>query len=147
MGERISKIYSYSITVDHKPGEVGRLLKVCSEHNVNLINLTAYPLENNVARIDLFPEYGENLKNAAEIAGVTLNGPLKAFMIKGTDRPGVIIDYHLKLAEAGVNVASANGTSFGDKGFGYIIQVDPDEYDKAADALGLVDKHNAIWVN
>ena len=147
MSEKISKVYFYSITVEHQPGEVGRLLKICSEQDVNLLNLMAYPVENNRAKIDLFPEYGEKLRNAAEAADVTLDGPFRAFIIKGTDRPGVMIEYHLKLAMAGINVSSANGTSCGDKGFGYIIQVDNDDYDKAAEALGMTGSFSKVMID
>ena len=147
MGEKISKIYFYSAIVDHKPGEVGNLLRICREHNVNLLNRMAYPIEKNKARIDLFPEYGEKLKHVAEDAGVTLAGPQKAFIVRGTDRPGVMIEYHLKLTDAGINVSSVNGTSCGDRGFGYIIQVNSEDFDTAANALGLANNHSSMLID
>jgi hypothetical protein len=58
-----------------------------------------------------------------------------------------MIEYHLKLAKAGINVSSANGTSCGDKGFGYIIQVDSEDYDKAAATLGMAKNFSKIMID
>ena len=64
-------------------------------------------------------------------------GPKKAFLIQGNDRTGVLVDYHLRLAYAGVNVYAANGTSGGRGRFGFILWVRPEDFEKAAKALGL----------
>ena len=137
MAEQVKKIYYFYAIVDDKPGEGRRLLEFCSAYGVNLLNLTAFPIGDGKAQIDFFPENGEKLKHAAEQANIPLVGPKKAFIIQGSEKVGALIEYHLKLANEGINVSAANGTSDGQGGFGYIIWVDPDDYDKAAKVLGV----------
>jgi len=137
MAETIKKAEYYYAIVEDKPGEARKLLEFCSARGVSLTNLTAFPAGEGKAQIDFFPEDVEMLKMAAEEAGIPLIGPKKAFMIQGDDRIGVLIEYHLRLAGAGINVYAANGTNDGRGGFGYVIWVRPEDYDKAAEALGL----------
>lgn len=137
MAESVKKIEYFYVTVENVPGEARKLLEFCSAHGVNLVNFTAFPLEEGRAQLDFFPEDLEKLKLAADDAGFQLHGPRKAFLIQGDDRAGVLVEYHLRLADAGVNVYSANGTIDGRGGFGYILWVKPEDYDRAAQALGL----------
>ncbi len=128
--------YFYAI-VEDKPGEARKLLEFCSAHEVNLVNFTAFPTGNGKAQLDFFPENVGKLQQAAEEAGIPLLGPKLAFVIQGQDRLGVLIEYHLRLADAGVNVYAANGTTDGRGGFGYVLWVRPEDYEKAAKALGV----------
>ena len=66
-----------------------------------------------------------------------LIGPKQAFLIQGEERVGVLVEYHLRLADSGINVYAANGTSSGHGRFGYIVWVRPEDYEKAAKALGI----------
>jgi hypothetical protein len=137
MAETIKKVEYYYAIVENRPGEARKLLEFCSAHAVNLTNLTAFPIANGKAQIDFFPEDVEALKMAVEEAGIPLIGPKKAFLIQGDDRIGVLVEYHLRLVNAGINVYAANGTNDGRGGFGYVLWVKPKDYDKAAKALGV----------
>ena len=64
-------------------------------------------------------------------------GPKKAFLIQGDDRTGVLVEYHLRLADSGVNVYASNGVVDGAGRFGYVLWVRPEDYEKAATALGV----------
>lgn len=137
MAEKIKRVNYYYATVKDKPGEGRRLLEFCSAHGVNLVNFTAFPLGRGQAQLDFFPQDSQKLKLAAKEAGITLVGPKKAFLIQGDDRLGVLIEYHLRLADAGINVYASNGTSDGRGNFGYVLWVKPKDYEKAARALGV----------
>jgi hypothetical protein len=128
--------YYYAI-VENRPGEAHKLLEFCSAYGVNLVNFTAFPMSDRLAQLDFFPEDAGKLKQAAEDAGVELVGPKKAFIIQGEERIGVLVEYHLRLADAGINVYAANGTSDSRGGFGYVFWVKPEDYDKAARALRI----------
>jgi len=137
MAEVIKRVeYFYAIVMDG-PGEARRLLEFCSAHGVNLINFTAFPIGEGEVQMDFFPEDAQKLIMASEESGIPLTGPKKAFLIRGEDRLGVLIEYHLRLADAGINVYAANGTADGRGGFGYIIWVEEDDYERAAKALGV----------
>lgn len=137
MPERIRRVDYFYATVEDKPGEGRKLLEFCSAHSVNLANFTAFPVKKGQAQLDFIPLDADKLKLAAEEAGIPLVGPKKAFLIQGEDRLGILVEYHLRLADAGVNVYASNGTTDGRGGFGYIIWVKPKDYEKAAQALGV----------
>jgi len=137
MPEVVKRIEYFYAEVEDAPGQARRLLEFCSAHGVNLVNFTAFPISGGRSQLDFFPENVEKLKLAAEEAGIALIGPKNAFWIYGADRIGVLTEYHLRLADAGVNVYASNGTSDGHGGFGYILWVKSDDYEKAAHALGI----------
>jgi len=130
--------YYYALVVD-RPGEARKLLEFLSEKMVNLMALTAFPVEGGMSQIDLFPTDPQALKEAAEDASVDLVGPKKAFLIQGTDRIGALYDFHLKLFNAGINIYACNGVVDGTGRFGYVIWVDPERFDEASEALRASD--------
>ena len=137
MAEAVQRVeYFYAVVLD-EPGEARRLLEFCSAHGVNLINFTAFPLGENEVQMCFFPEDAQKLKMASEESGIPLVGPKKAFLIRGEDRLGVLVEHHLKLANAGINIYAANGTTDGRGGFGYILWVKSHDYELAAKALGV----------
>jgi hypothetical protein len=126
--------YYYALVAD-RPGEARKLLEFLSEKTVNLLALTAFPVGEGKSQIDLFPSDSELLKKAAEDANIPLVGPKKAFLIQGSDRIGALYDFHLKLSNAGINIYACNGVVDGTGRFGYVIWVDPEDYDEASKAL------------
>jgi len=137
MAETIQRAEYYYAVVEDKPGEGRKLLEFLSAHSVNLVAFTAFPLDGDKAQLDFLLEDASLLKKAADEAGILLIGPKNAFLIQGDDRTGVLVEHHLRLSDAGINVYSANGIVDGNGGFGYILWVKPEEYEKAATALGL----------
>jgi len=130
--------YYYAILAD-KPGEARKLLEFLSEKTVNLLALTAFPIGEGNSQIDLFPSDPDSLKKAAEDANIPLVGPKKAFLIQGTDTIGALYDFHLKLSNAGINIYACNGVVDGTGRFGYVIWVDPAEFEAASVALKSTD--------
>jgi hypothetical protein len=126
--------YYYSLVAD-KPGEGRKLLEFLSEKEVNLLALTAFPLGGGQSQLDFFPSDPELLKKAAEDAKISIVGPKKAFLIQGEDRVGALYDFHLKLSNAGINIYASNGVVDGTGRFGYVIWVNPDDYENASKAL------------
>ncbi len=137
MGETVRKVQYYYAIVTDKPGVGRRLLEHLSEKSVNLIAFTAFPVGYGKAQFDFFPEDADKLKLAANDAGIDLIGPKKAFLIQGENRIGALIEHHLNLSNAGINAYAANGVASGDGRFGYILWVNPEDYDRAAETLGL----------
>ena len=138
MPDTITRTQYFYAIVEDKPGEGRKLLEFCSAHGVNLVNFTAYPFGERLAKLVFVPEKPSQLKKAAEEADVELIGPRPAFLIQGTERIGVLVEYHLRLADAGINVHAANGSSDGGGHFGYILWVKSEDYEKAAEVLGLL---------
>ena len=127
--------YLYA-TVGDRPGEARRLLEHLSETGVNLLAFTAFPVGSGQAQLDFVPQSVEELQKAAADANIPLVGPKRAFMIQGDDRIGALHQYHLKLANAGINVVASNGVCGGTGTFGYILWVSSADYERAAEVLG-----------
>jgi hypothetical protein len=85
----------------------------------------------------LFPEDINDLQQAAENAGLTLDGPYPALLVQGDDELGALTDLHKKLYEANVNVYTSSGVTDGRGSFGYVLYVRAEEMDKAISALGI----------
>jgi hypothetical protein len=136
MASSVRVVEYYYTLVEDKPGEAKNLLSSLSSHGVDLVNITVFPTGNGHDQIDFFPKDAAILKKAAEEAGFELIGPKKAFLWQGADHPGVLVDIHLKLAYAGVNIVASNGTSAGRGHFGFVFWVKPEDFEKAAQALG-----------
>lgn len=131
--------YYYSLVPD-RPGEARKIMEFLSEKKVNLLALTAFPLGEGQSQIDFFAEDAALLKQAAEDAGIALVGPKKAFLIQGADRIGALYEFHLKLSNAGINIHASNGVVDGTGRFGYIVWVNPADYEKASAALRSSDR-------
>jgi hypothetical protein len=131
--------YWYALVAD-KPGEARKLLEFLSEKEVNLLAFTAFPAGEGRSQLDFFPADPAMLKEAAEDAEIPLIGPRKAFLIQGEDQTGALHEFHLKLSNAGVNVHASNGAVDGTGRFGYVIWVNPDDYENASAALRSSDR-------
>ena len=77
------------------------------------------------------------MTSAAERAGLILNGPHPAFLVQGDDGCGHQLVIHEKLYDARVNIYASGGVTDGKGSFGYILYVRPEEYERAALALGV----------
>ena len=130
--------YWYALVAD-RPGEGRKLLEFLSEKMVDLMALTAFPIGDGRSQIDLFPADPDMLKQAAADANIPLVGPKKAFLLQGSDRIGALYDFHLKLANAGINIYACNGVVDGTGRFGYVIWVDGADYEAASEALKASD--------
>jgi len=126
--------YFYAIVGD-QPGEARRLVEHLSEHGVSLVAFTAFPIGDGKSQLDFFADNPKKLQAAASDAGIELVGPKRAFLIQGEDRVGALHGYHLKLANANINVHAANGVSSGGGRFGYVLWVAPADLERAAEVL------------
>lgn len=137
MEDQIRIVDCYYVTVPDRPGEGSRLLEHISESGLNLTAFTAVPTSAEEAQLCLVTEDPLTLQKAASKAGATLVGPKKGFLIQGHDRIGALHAYYLTLSNAGVNVYSSSGVCDGTGRFGFIIWVEPEDFDKAFDAFGM----------
>ena len=135
MSFTVTEVEYYYALVPDKPGEARKLLEFLSEKQVNLLAFTVFPVGEGRSQLDFFPTDPKLLKNAADDAKIPLVGPKKAFLIQGEDRIGALYDLHLKLSNTGINIHASNAVVDGTGRFGYIIWVNPADYDKASKAL------------
>lgn len=137
MPDTVRTVDYFYLEVPDEPGSLAPVLARLKEGRVNLLSFTAFPSRGGKAQVDLVPDDGEALTQAARTAGLRLSEKKRAFFFQGADRPGVVAEIHRKLADAGINVTAANGCAAPGGGFGMVLWVKPDKFDAAAKALGL----------
>lgn len=135
MAYSIQRIDYFTTTVRDEPGEAYKLLSTLSALGVNLSAFTAVPVGPGQTQLTIFPENDRQFETEAARAGMKLEGPFPALLVRGDDRLGALADVHMRLYEANVNVYAASGVSDGHSGFGYIIYVRPEEIDRAVAAF------------
>jgi hypothetical protein len=137
MAFRIRRAEYFSTTVQDQPGEAYKLLSRLADAGLNLVAFTAVPSGPLHAQLTIFPEDPLRMANAARRAGLALDGPHPALLVQGDDELGALARIHSRLFEANVNVYASSGVADGRGSFGYVIYVKPDDYERAAAALGV----------
>jgi hypothetical protein len=85
----------------------------------------------------IFPEDSFKLTDQSARVGFEVDGPHRAFLVRGEDVPGALVRIHERLYDAGVNVYASTGVSGGRGSFGYILHIRPADFATAASALGV----------
>lgn len=137
MAYKISRVQYFHTNIKDRPGEAYKFLSNLAKLKVNLFAFIAVPVGPTMTQLTVFPESPALMKNEATRTGLFLEGPHPAFLVQGDDELGALAAIHLKIYEADVNVYSASGVSDGKGGFGYIVYVKSEDFEKAAAALGI----------
>ena len=137
MALSVRRVAYFQATVRDQPGEAYKLLSQFVNQGINLLAFTAVPAGPSSTQLTIFPEDPERLSHTAKQAGLELAEPGLALLVQGDDRLGALADIHGKLFEANVNVYASSGVTDGRGGYGYVLYVRPDEYERAAAAIGV----------
>ena len=133
----ISRVEYFHTTIKDRPGEAYKFLSQLALLRINLLAFTAIPGSKTDTRVTVYPENPKIMKNEAARAGLYLEGPHPALLVQCDDRLGALADIHLRIYDADVNVESASGVTDGRGAFGYVIHVKKEDFEKAAEALGI----------
>lgn len=133
----ISRVEYFHTTIKDRPGEAYKFLSQLALLRINLLAFTAIPVSKTDTRVTVYPENPKFMKNEAARAGLYLEGPHPALLVQCDDRLGALADIHLRIYDADVNVESASGVTDGRGAFGYVIHVKKEDFEKAAEALGI----------
>ena len=137
MASRILRVDYFYTTVQDQPGEAYKLLSQLAEFGINLLAFTAVPVGPMRSQFTLFPEETGRLRDAAKKANLVLDGPHPALLVQGGESLSELAEVHQKLYQAGVNVYASSGVTDGRGTYGYVVYVRPEQYERAASALGL----------
>lgn len=137
MAIHIRRVECFHATIKDRPGEIYRWLADLAGQDVNLLGFSAVPMGLDSAQLTLFPEDGERLCRAAEKTGLTVTGRKNALLIQGDDHLGALVSIHRKLSDAKINVYASSGVADGRGGFGYVIYVRTEDFETAAQAIGV----------
>ena len=137
MAFNIRRVDYFYTRVKDQPGEAYKVLSKLADLGVNLLAFIGVPMGPAITQLTLFPEDTAKLTEAAEMAGMALDGPNRALLVQGDDELGVLATVHEKLYQADVNVYASYCVADGRGSFGYIVYVRPDKYERAVAALGV----------
>jgi hypothetical protein len=137
MATNIRRVEYFYATVKDEPGEGYKLLSFLAETGVNLLAFTAVPVGPMLTQLTIFPEDAPRMVDAAKKANLVLDGPHSALLVQGDDKLGALAGVHARLYEAKVNVYASSGVTDGGGNYGYILYVRPEEYERAAEVLGI----------
>lgn len=132
----IRRVQYFHTMVEDRPGKALQFLSGLADLGVNMLAFTAIPVGLMQTQLTIFPEEPARLEDQGRKAGFRLDGPHHALLVQGEDVPGALVGVHEKLYQAGVNVYASTGVTGGDS-YGYILYIRPEEFDKAAEALGV----------
>jgi hypothetical protein len=137
MSYTIKRVDYYHLTVKDQPGVAYQMLEQFAEQGVNLLAFSAAPTGPSSTQLTIFPEDSHNFEGLVKKLGLSTFGPFSAFIVNGSDELGALVYIHRVLYMANVNVYASNGVTDGKNSYGYILYVRHDEYEKAAQALGI----------
>jgi hypothetical protein len=137
MGDEIARFEYRHVIVDNIVGKVSRIVEEMREAGVNLLAFSSFPKGRGKVQIDFIAEDPGVLDRAAGEIGIRLSPSKWGFLIRGTDRPGVVGGILGKLAKARVNVVSVQAISSGTGNFGALLWVDPSDLERASEALSV----------
>jgi hypothetical protein len=137
MAFTIRRVEYYYANVRDELGAAYRFLAQLAELGVNLLAFTAVPSGPALAQFALFPEDPGKLVAEGRAANLPLDGPYHALLVQGDDELGALASVHQRLVDAGVDIYASSGVTDGRGSFGYVVYVREDQFEKAADTLGV----------
>lgn len=146
MSARIFSVDYYYATVENRPGQGCKFLKMLASGDVNLLAFNAFPVSVDRTQLVIYPQNATWLGEVARRHNLMLHGPHHAFLVQGDDELGALVDIHEKLCVSDINVSSSTGLTDGRGRYRYIMHVAPEEYERALEVLG-VDQGLQRWVD
>lgn len=137
MAYTLQRVEYYYANVRDELGAAYRVLSALAERGVDLLAFTAVPSGPTLAQFALFPESPSKLRAEARAAGLELDGPYHALLVRGDDELGALAGVHERLFEARVDIYASTGVTDGRGSFGYVVYVREDQFEQAAAALGV----------
>ena len=132
----IKKVEYFNITVDGNAGEAFKLLSVFASVGINLLAFKAVPVEPMRTQFSLFPNDSSKMIDGGKKAGLNLDGPHSALLIKGyDDEAGECAGIFNKLSQADISVYEASGIADIKHSYGVILYLKQEDCEKAMKAL------------
>jgi hypothetical protein len=133
----VRKVEYYNATVGAQAGDASKLLSVFAGVGVSLLAFKAVPLEPRRTQFTLFPNDGSKMTAGASKAGLKLDGPHPALLVKGDDESGALSDIYQRLSQANIAVYEASGIADIKRGYGVILHLKQDDCDRAVAVLQM----------
>ena len=140
MADEVRQIDCVQVAIANRPGEGARVLTALRHAGANLVGFSGSRQGRHKAQLSFLTEDPAGFISAAETAGIPLSGQETAFLVRGTDRHGLLAKITTKIALAGINITAAQMICAVDGSCDGLVWVRPADVARAAKALGLADK-------
>jgi len=137
MGVTIRIVDHFHSTLREEPGIAYRLLAALARNGVNLLAFTAIPMGAATTQLGLYPEDSELFRRTVAAAGLEVSGPERVLLVQGDDDLGTAARISQQLDDVQVVPYATSAVTDGRGGFGYLIFVRRQDFDRAVTALGL----------
>jgi hypothetical protein len=136
MALEIRKVDYYNITVDSYAGEGSKMLSAFAGAGVNLLAFKAVPLKPGHTRFSLFPDDSSKMNAGAHKAGLKMEGPFSALLIKGyDDDSGELANIFAKLSQSEIDVYESGGIANIKGSYGVVLYLNQEDCERAIAAL------------
>ncbi len=133
---KVRRATYYVADLEDKPGALLKIMQDLKANSIGLTWLWGFGTREGKAKLYVFSEKSEELKDVWTAAGLQA-GEGTGFFMAGEDRTGALIDSLEALAGLGININSINAVAVGGQ-FGSFIWVDASDVEKASSALGIL---------
>ena len=134
----IKRVEYYNIIVEGNAAEGFKLLSVFAGAGVNLLAFKAIPVESKRTQFSLFPGDSSKMNDGAKNAGLDMDGPHTALIVKGyDDQSGECANVHEKLSQAGIDVYESSGIANIKGSYGIILYLNQEDCERAMVALEM----------
>jgi len=131
----ILQVEYYDITIDGQISTASELLSTIVGAGVDFHAFKAIPVKPNKTRFTLFAKDSSKLTDGAKQAGIEVDGPHSALLIKGSEEAGALASIYKKLSLAGIQVEEACGIADINAGYGVLLYLGQKDCGRALDAL------------
>ena len=132
----IKKVEFFDTTVEGHAGKCSKLLSLFAAAGVNLLAYKAVPAGPGRTRFSLFPNDPTKMTAGAQEAGLKLDGPNTAILIKGyNDESGALAGIFDKLSRADIMVPESSGFADIRDSYGVVLYLDQADCEKALAVL------------
>ena len=131
----IKKVEYFNFTVRDHAGEGSKLLALFAAAGINLLAFKAVPGESGRTRFALFPNDGSKIAAAANQAGLEIDGPYPALLVRGDDQSGALADIYDKLSQTNITVNESSGIADINGAYGVVLYLTEEDCEKAMAVL------------
>jgi len=137
MAFNILQVEFYNVTVPGQITEASNLISTIAAAGVDFHAFKAIPVELDRTRFTFFAKDSSKITKGAKRAGLKLDGPYSALLIKGDEEAGALADIYEKLSKAGIQVDEASGIADINAGYGVLLYMKREDCDKAMTVLKM----------
>jgi len=135
MADRVRKVSYCYVTAPNRASHGEKVLSEIREAGIDLLAFSGFPSKKGKAQLDMVAEKMTEIRRVARRNGWRLSKVKRGFLVQGQDKPGAVHRHVQRLADAKVNITSAQAVAAGKGRYGMVLWVRPKDYARATRIL------------